>query len=147
MKKDTLLAIAAVGTAFAEALTALANEQDGGCEVAAPASTDTKPKRGKAPATPEPEPEPTKKEEKAKASAGGKTYEELQKIIEPFVKGTWATPPVPRGTEVKAIIQKFKPADHGDQPFGLKDLASLTQHHAAFEKEIAALSPGSTEEY
>lgn len=59
------------------------------------------------------------------APTGGKTYEELRALIEPLVKEG-------RNSEVKAILVKYAP--------DLKTLATLPNHHKAFEADIDGLS-------
>lgn len=74
------------------------------------------------------------KEEPAAPIEGAMTYEELQALIQPFIKV-----PVghqPRGLEVKAIIRKYTPDHDG----GLKQLSTLPQHHKAFAADIEGLS-------
>lgn len=56
----------------------------------------------------------------------GKTYPELQALIEPLVKEG-------RVAEVKAVIAKYAPE-------GLKTLATKPEHHKAFEADIEGLS-------
>lgn len=64
----------------------------------------------------------------AGAKTGGKTYDELREVIAPLIKDN-------QGEAVKAAIAKY--ATGGG---GLKELATLPQHHAAFIKDIEALS-------
>jgi hypothetical protein len=124
MKKETLLAIAA-------AITAIANDLD--AETAAPAETTgggeapAAKRRGRPPTTPAPVETPAA-ETKETPVTNGKTYEDLKVLIDPLVKGG-------QGPDVKTIIAKYAVGGGG-----LKELATLPQHHAAFEKEIEALS-------
>lgn len=132
MKKDTLLALAAFITTFAEnecgtCTEATASQPE---ETPAPPSPTPAKRRGRPPTTPEPPaaseaPEPPAPEPEAPAPTGGKTYEGLRELIRPLVEGG-------KGAEVKAEIAKFAT--------DLKALAALPQHHAAFEKNLEALS-------
>lgn len=124
MTKNQLLALAAF-------ITSLANDAE---------VTNTQPtpdpevpkRRGRPPttATPPAETPPPADTEKPTETPTltGKTYEELQQIIKPLVVAG-------QGEDVKAVIRKYVGGDGG-----LKVLATLPQHHAAFEKDIAALS-------
>lgn len=126
MKPNTRIAIAALLSAAGAALTAFASEFGG----------DEKPDATPEPPAPAKAPKKAKKEEPAPAPAetpgepetggeatGGKTYEELRALIKPLVEGG-------QGAEVKAVIAKYSAT-------GLKDMEA--KHHAAFEKDIAAL--------
>jgi len=137
MKPTTLLAIAAVLSAFAEELKSWAGTaptsatpapaEDNGTETEAPAPK----KRGRPAAAPvaptEPEAEapaaPAPVATPAPAAPTGKTYEELRDLIKPLVEEG-------RGEEVKKVISKYGSS--------LKEIDA--KHHAAFEKDIAALS-------
>ena len=135
MKPSTKIAIAGLLSAAGAVLSALAGEFGG----EAPASADaaaapeapkpTKPKKEKAAAAPAPEPEPDKKEEPAaeEPTEGGKTYEQLRALIEPFVKAG-------QGDDVKKIIKKYDPDSTTPS---IKTMPA--KNHAAFEKDIAAL--------
>lgn len=134
MNNTTKLALAGLLSATGTFINALAAELSGQPtpEPAAPAEAPTKPKKtpkaekpAEKPIEPEPEPEtpaPTEAKEE-----GGKTYDELRELIQPLVKGG-------QGEDVKKVIAKYAPEG------GLKVLATLPQHHAAFEKDLAALS-------
>jgi len=117
MTKNQLLALAAF-------ITTLANEEP--CAGAPVSSPDTegapvKPKRGRPPtATPTETPPPP--------AVTGKTYEELQEVIRPFVTAG-------RGAEVKAIIGKYS----SENPT-LKGLMEFPQHHAAFAADIEQMN-------
>lgn len=139
MKKHQLLALAAF-------FTSLANDGEG-----APATTTEPAPEGAAPpakrrgrppgtATPPPEaeppltPEPTKEPEAPPAAAEGKTYDDMQKVIEPLVKGYWNGEKeqkdwAPRGPEVKAVILKYGPTLRQMDP----------KHYPAFQADIEAL--------
>jgi hypothetical protein len=130
MKNTTKVAIAGLLSAAGAVLNAFAAEYSGG-EAQPEAEA---PKRGtrkaaaaapavETPATPAPEPAA---EPEAAAEGEGKTYDELRALIAPVVKDG-------QGEEVKKIIKKY--AGEGGS---LKTLEA--KHHAAFEKDIAALS-------
>jgi hypothetical protein len=130
MKNTTKVAIAGLLSAAGAVLNAFATEF-GGSE-AQPEAEAPKGKRGKTaaaaptvetPATAAPE---TTAEPEAAAEGEGKTYDELRALIAPVVKDG-------HGEEVKKIIKKY--AGEGGS---LKTLEA--KHHAAFEKDIAALS-------
>lgn len=125
MTKNQLLALAAF-------ITSLANDAEAPAAAAAEPEASPTPakRRGRPPTTPEPpavseSPEPPAPEPEAPAPTGGKTYEGLRELIRPLVEGG-------KGAEVKAEIAKFAT--------DLKALAALPQHHAAFEKNLEALS-------
>lgn len=63
--------------------------------------------------------------DETEAPATGKTYEDMQKVIEPLVKAT-------RGLEVKKVIAKYSPSGK------LVDMDP--KHYADFEKDIDALT-------
>lgn len=124
MKQTTKIAVAGLLSAAGAVLSAFAAEFNGGeaepaAETPAPKKTTKK--------TPTPaaatEEKPAETEEK-KEETVGKTYEELRALIEPLVKAG-------QGEDVKKIIAKYSEA-------GLKGMES--KNHAAFEKDIAALS-------
>jgi len=137
MKKDTLLALAAFITTFAEnecgtCTEATASQPE---ETPAPPSPTPAKRRGRPPTTPEPPaaaatPEPEQPaapaEPEAPAPTGGKTYEDLQALIRPYVVEH------KKGEQVRAEIAKFAP--------DLKTLATMPQHHAAFEKNLQPLA-------
>lgn len=135
MNKSIILALATAASALATAAAAVAEELGGACtgkpESPAPdplpqASTtgDEAPKRrgrpptGGAAAEPPATPAPA-----ASAATGGKTYEELRDLIKPLVEEG-------RGEEVKKVIAKYGTS--------LKEIPA--DKHAAFEKDISALS-------
>jgi hypothetical protein len=129
MKNTTKVAIGGLLSAAGAVLNAFAAEFGGG-EVQPEAEA---PKRGKkttpAPVveTPvNPAPAETAAEPETPAEGEGKTYDELRALIAPVVKDG-------QGEEVKKIIKKY--AGEGGS---LKTLEA--KHHAAFEKDIAALS-------
>lgn len=129
MKTTTRIAIAGLLSAAGSLLNAFATEfGEGVSETSSPAETPA-PKKGKK-TTPPPVETPTETTateaaaEEPAATEGGKTYEELRAIIEPLVKGG-------QGEEVKKVIAKYSQA-------GLKGMEA--KHHAAFEKDIAALA-------
>lgn len=129
MKQTTRIAIAGLLSATASVLTNLAAEFGGEAPAAEP--QPEAPKKGKktaaaAPAAAEPTSEPVTVP--VEEPAGGKTYAELRAVIEPIVKDG-------KGEEVKKVISKYAPGGGG-----LKELEKLPQHHAAFEKDIAALA-------
>lgn len=119
MTKNQLLALAAF-------ITSLANEGSNDLTENPPASEPTKGKRGRPPASATPPAEQTPPAEEPAVT--GKTYEELQAIIRPVVEAG-------QGVDVKKVIKKYAP-----ETGALKELATLPQHHATFEKDIAALS-------
>lgn len=67
---------------------------------------------------------------------GGKTYEELQAIIAPVVRGNKEKNIAPQGPAVKALIQKYVGSPDGV----LTQLATMPQHHAAFIADVEALT-------
>jgi hypothetical protein len=130
MKNTTKVAIAGLLSAAGAVLNAFAAEYSGS-DVSHPEAEP--PKRGKkttpppvveTPATPAPT--EAAAEPEAAADGEGKTYDELRALIAPVVKDG-------QGEEVKKIIKKY--AGEGGS---LKTLEA--KHHAAFEKDIAALS-------
>jgi hypothetical protein len=139
MKNTTKVAIAGLLSAAGAVLNAFATEFGSEAQPeTAPAET---PKRGtrktgtaaalsapfgnaETPATPAPA--EAAAEPEAAAEGEGKTYDELRALIAPVVKDG-------QGEEVKKIIKKY--AGEGGL---LKTLEA--KHHAAFEKDIAALS-------
>jgi hypothetical protein len=131
MKNTTKVAIAGLLSAAGAVLNALAAEYSGG-EVQPEAEAPKRGTRKAAAAAPDPEkpitpaPAETVAEPEALAEGGGKTYDELRALIAPVVKDG-------QGEEVKKIIKKY--AGEGGS---LKTLEA--KHHAAFEKDIAALS-------
>lgn len=128
MKSSTRTAIAGLLNAAGAALSALATEFGESTETPEPAPTRTRKPRGgnstTPPPTPEPEAETPAPDPEPEAEKPGKTYEELRALIEPFVKEG-------RGEEVKKVISKYSAG-------GLKTMEA--KHHAAFEKDLAALS-------
>jgi hypothetical protein len=131
MKNTTKVAIAGLLSAAGAVLNAFATEYGGG--EAQPEAEPPKAKRGKAAAaaaTPAAETAETATDVAAEPEAAvegeGKTYDELRALIAPVVKDG-------QGEEVKKIIKKY--AGEGGS---LKTLEA--KHHAAFEKDIAALS-------
>jgi hypothetical protein len=92
-------------------------------ETGTPAAADPSPAASEAATTAaSKQVDPAAPEPAEETSAGGKTYEELRALIEPFVKDG-------KGPEVKKIIAKYG-----------TDLKSMeAKHHAAFEKDISAL--------
>jgi hypothetical protein len=129
VKPTTRNSIASFLSAAGSLLSALASEFDStepADNTPAPAPTP-KPRAKKETGTPAAaDPSPVASEAPKPAaeetSAGGKTYEELRALIEPFVKDG-------KGPEVKKIIAKYA-----------TDLKSMeAKHHAAFEKDISAL--------
>lgn len=133
MKPTTKVAIAGLLSAAGAVLSALAAEYSGATcpETVAPVAPDpAKPKKtpkaekpAEKPADPEPEPEtPAAPEDKQE---GGKSYEELRASIEPLVKAG-------QGEDVKKVIAKYG--------VNLREIATKPGTHAAFEKDLAALS-------
>jgi hypothetical protein len=129
MKNTTKVAIAGLLSAAGAVLNAFAAEYSGS-DVAQPEAEAPKAKRTKpaapaptvetpAAAAPEAAPQP-----EAATEGEGKTYDELRALIKPLVEGG-------QGEEVKKVIAKYSPN-------GLKNMEA--KHHAAFEKDIAALS-------
>jgi len=124
MTKSQLLALAAF-------ITTLANEGEAASTETPAGEPSTKPKRGRPPtsATPPPTETPAAPAAPAKpeepVTPAGKTYEELQAIIRPLVEAG-------QGADVKKVIAKY-----GEN---LKAVSEKPQHHAAFDKDIAALS-------
>lgn len=132
MKPTTRIALANLLSAAGSLIDAFAAEVGGpdsiqgevtGQQPEAPAPKKT---RGKAAATPTTEkpadPAPTEETK----TEGGKTYDDLRAMIEPLVKAG-------QGPDVKTVIAKYAEG-------GLKELATKPEHHAAFEKDLAALS-------
>lgn len=140
--KNQLLALAAF-------ITSIANDGEGGTTTEyPPADPPTgKRKRGTPPASPAGETPAAPAAAEPPAPAGKPSteeveanYQKLRAVIEPFVKGTWTKPPVPKGPEVKKIIKSFTPGDWpADQEFTLKELAAFPASHATFERDISAL--------
>lgn len=123
MSKQIVTILAAAFAAAAHVLTnAVLEGEDSTATPETSTGGDDKPRRGRPPGSTN---KPAATEPEKPSSTGGKTYEELQKIIEPMVKDG-------RAAEVKAVIQKYG-AD-------LKTLATLPQHHKAFEADIDGLS-------
>lgn len=126
MKQTTKVAITGLLSAAASVLTALAAEFGNGAEEATTTTAEPA-KRGRKPAAAapiqEPAPAETVQPDPAEPEVTGKTYEELRALIKPLVEGG-------QGAEVKQVIQKYAASLKEIQP---KD-------HAAFEKDIAALS-------
>lgn len=148
MKPNTRIAIAGLLSAAGSLLNAFAAEfGEGVSETSTPAEPPkTRKPRGAAAEKPVDPPaetttteaaaaEPEKPAETpaATAPAGDITnpkYEEHRALIMPLVKGDQSTAEL--RAEVKKIVEKYSP--HG----GLKVMAD--KNHAAFEKDIAALS-------
>lgn len=141
MKKHQLLA-------FAAFITSLANDGEGAPAPATePAPEGAAPpakRRGRPPGTatpppvaaePAPTPEPVKEPEAPPTKEPeGKTYDDMQKVIEPLVKGYWNGEKeqkdwAPRGPEVKAVILKYGPTLRQMDP----------KHYPAFQADIEAL--------
>lgn len=130
MKPNTRIALAGLLSAAGSLLNAFAAEFGADApEAATPADAPT-PKRGKkttekpaetAPVEPAAEPPA----EEPATMGEGKTYEELRALIEPLVKAG-------QGEDVKKVIAKYAA--------NLKELATKPEHHAAFEKDLAALA-------
>lgn len=133
MKQTTRNTIAQLLTAAGAVLGSLAVELLG--DESTPTTTETapkatKPKKEKAAAAAPAEPAPAAPAEtaqpetpaEAESTEGGKTYEELRALIKPLVEGG-------QGAEVKQVIAKYGAS--------LKDIPA--KHHAAFEKDLAAL--------
>lgn len=134
MKQTTRIALAGLLSAAGAALNAFASELNGSEATPEPAAPAEAPKKGKAKAAEKPAPAteaPAQAEEpkKEESTVTGKTYEELQALIRPVVKNGL-------GQEVKDVIKKYTNVDAG----GLKILEGMPEHHAAFEKDILALS-------
>lgn len=130
MKQTTRIAIAGLLSATASVLSCFADEFGGTATPTETNPTPEAPKKGKkaaAAAAAEEKPAETPAEP-AEEPTGGKTYDELRAIIEPIVKDG-------KGPEVKKVIGKYAPGGGG-----LKELEKTPQHHAAFEKDIAALA-------
>ena len=120
MNKTQLLALAAF-------ITSLANEGEATntpAETTGGGEAPAKPRRGRPAATAEPQTGPQEPEKPAETVAG-KTYEELQALIRPLVEAG-------QGADVKLVIAKY-----GEN---LKAVAAKPETHAAFEKDISALS-------
>lgn len=129
MKQTTRITIANLLTAAGAVLTALATEF-GGTTTTEETPTETpaaKPKKTPkvAAAAAEKPAEPEPGEISQEEPAGGKSYEDLRAMIEPLVKGG-------QGEDVKKVIAKYGA--------NLKDIATKPETHAAFEKDLAALS-------
>lgn len=112
MSKSVILALASAASALASAAAAVAEEYggEGGGE-----ATDTPAKRTRGPNKPKDE------------APAGKTFPELQELIKPLVEAG-------QGAEVKKLIAKH--ANGGT----LKELVGLPENHAAFQKDLDALS-------
>lgn len=112
MKKETLIAIAAALSAIALEITGEepADNENGGGE-----SQDAPKKRGRPPGSTSKEP-----------ANLGKTFEELKEIVRPLLEDG-------RADEVKKAVAKYVKAGGT-----LKDVPA--EHHAAFIKDIEALS-------
>lgn len=129
MKTTTKIAIASLLSAAGAVLNAFASEYGGG-ETPEAAATPEGPKTRKprtpaaAPAAAEPEDVQATLQRNAEAEETGKTYDELRALIAPIVKDG-------QGEEVKKVIAKYSET-------GLKGMEA--KHHAAFEKDIQALS-------
>lgn len=145
MKTNTRIAFAALLSAAGAVLTAFAAEFNGGpteapVDPAAPAeppATTKKPRKNSAttaPAETAPEtaaePEPEEKKEEPAPTVDNPKYEEHRKLIAPLVQGEESTAEL--RAQVKEIVKKYSPDG------GLKVMP--VKHHAAFEKDIAALS-------
>lgn len=111
-----ILALAAAATALASAAAAMAEEL-GATPAATPPGDEpaATPRRGRPAKNTEPE------------APKGKTYEELQELIAPFVEDG-------KGEQVKKIIGKHTGGGT------LKDLAAKPENQAAFEKDLNALA-------
>lgn len=128
MNNNTRIALAGLLSATGAFINAFAAEIIGN---GLPETTDrpaetpaAKPK--KAPKAEKPAEKPAEPETAAEEPAAeGKSYEELRALIEPLVKGG-------QGEDVKKVIAKY-----GEN---LKDIATKPGTHAAFEKDLAALS-------
>lgn len=124
MQKHQLLALAAF-------ITSLANDAEGVSTETSPttgeATTAPKKPRGRAAAAQVSAETVAEVEATAPAaSAPTKTYEDMQKLIEPWVKGA-------RGAEIKAILHKsFN---------GIAVKTMDPKDYAAFEVEVLKLSP------
>lgn len=145
MKNTTKVAIVGLLSAAGSLLNAFALEFAGDALEAANPETPA-PKRGKkattavveTPAEPTPEPTAAEPAQPAEtpatpAPAGDITnpkYQEHRALINPLVTGDQSTAEL--RAEVKKIVEKYSPNG------GLKVMAE--KHHAAFEKDIAALS-------
>jgi hypothetical protein len=131
MKNTTKVAIAGLISAAGAVLNAFAAEfgSEAQPETEAPKAKRTKPAAPAAtvetPATATPE---TTAEPEIAAEGEGKTYDELRALIAPIVKQG-----AEQGEEVKKIIRKYA-GENGT----LRTLEA--RHHAAFEKDIQALS-------
>lgn len=138
MKPNTRIAIAHLLAAGGSLLNAFATEFGG---EDAPATPEA-PKRGKkaaaavaeTPAEPTPDPAAVAPETPAATVPAGDItnpkYQEHRALINPLVTGDQSTAEL--RAEVKKIVEKYSPNG------GLKVMAE--KHHAAFEKDIAALS-------
>lgn len=132
MKPTTKVAIAGLLSAAGAVLSALAAEYSGATcpETVAPVAPDpAKPKKTPKAEKPvekpaDPAPGEISQEEPA-AETEGKSYEELRASIEPLVKAG-------QGEDVKKVIAKYGA--------NLKEIATKPGTHAAFEKDLAALS-------
>lgn len=133
MKQTTRITIAGLLSAAGAVLSALASEfsgaptQETSDAPAAPAEKPTKPKKEKAAAAATPEPEKKEETTAEEPVEGGKTYEELRALIEPYVKGG-------QGEDVKKLIKKYDPSETPS----IKTMPA--KNHAAFEKDLATLS-------
>lgn len=140
MKPNTKIAFAALLSAAGAVLTAFAAEFNGGpteapVDPAAPAEPPKEKKSRKNSATTAPaetaaEPEPEEKKEEPAPTVDNPKYEEHRKLIAPLVQGEESTAEL--RAQVKEIVKKYSPDG------GLKVMP--VKHHAAFEKDIAALS-------
>lgn len=137
MKPNTRIALAGLLSAAGNLLNAFATEF--GAEAPASpeaAATPEAPKRGRkpaaaAPAQPETPAEPAAPEtppvKETTVTQTEEDYQKLRAIIEPLVKGG-------QGEDVKKVIAKYAT----NNPPTLKGID--VKHHAAFEKDIAALA-------
>lgn len=152
MKTTTRIAIASLLSAAGSLLNAFASEFGEGVSETSTAATPEAPKRGRKPAaatvvetvptetglTAQAEPAAVAPEKPTETPAttvpaGDITnpkYQEHRALINPLVTGDQSTAEL--RAEVKKIVEKYSPNG------GLKVMAE--KHHAAFEKDIAALS-------
>lgn len=136
MKQTTKIAIAGLLSAAGAVFTAFAAEFTGATPETPDPETPAPKKAAKekkpAPAAPaEPHAGAAASEaqaEQPEPTSEGKTYEELRALIAPLVKDG-------QGEEVKKVIAKYDPDSN---PPSLKTMPA--KNHAAFEKDIAALS-------
>lgn len=137
MKPTTRIALANLLSAAGSLIDAFAAEVGGpdsiqgevtGQQPEAPAPKKTRGKAAAAaPAAEKPaDPAPAETAAEETKTEGVKTYDELRAMIEPLVKAG-------QGPDVKTVIAKYAEG-------GLKELATKPEHHAAFEKDLAALS-------